>query len=129
MNCPNCTAEMSEEKRGGVRLDLCGVCFGVWFDGGELEEFQTGSGSARLSGVPDKSARYEPTGDSVHVRCPRCERDILRTGKVSKYEVMRCTTCRGLFLPLSDPRYNASKRNGILDSAIGALESIVGALF
>jgi Zn-finger nucleic acid-binding protein len=129
MNCPNCSAEMSEEKRGGVRLDLCGVCFGVWFDGGELEEFQAGSGSVWLSGVPDKGTRFEPTGDSAHVRCPRCEGDILRTGKVSKYEVLRCTTCRGLFLPLSDPRYNTSKRNGILDSAIGALESIVGALF
>lgn len=119
---------MTEESRGGVRLDLCGVCFGVWFDGGELEDFQASGGSSRLSGVPRPGARYEPTGISAHVRCPRCERDILRTGKISKHEVMRCTSCRGLFLPNANARFKTAE-NGILDSAIGVLEEIVGALF
>jgi len=128
MNCPSCSSEMTEESRAGVRLDLCGVCFGVWFDGGELEDFHAGGGSSRLSGVPGPGARYEPTGVSAHVRCPRCERDILRTGKISKHEVMRCTSCRGLFLPNANARFKTTQ-NGILDSAIGALEEIVGALF
>ena len=119
---------MSEEKRGGVRLDLCGVCFGVWFDGGELEAFHEGGGSPHLSAVPGPDARYEPTGGSARIKCPRCERDILRTGKISKHEVMRCTSCRGLFLPKADSRIKAAE-NGILDSAIGVLEEIVGALF
>jgi Zn-finger nucleic acid-binding protein len=119
---------MSEEQRGGVRLDLCSVCFGVWFDGGELEAFQAGEDSSSLSGVPGAGARYQPTGTSAHVKCPRCERDILRTGKISKHEVMRCTSCRGLFLPNANSRFKTSQ-NGILDSAIGALEEIVGALF
>jgi Zn-finger nucleic acid-binding protein len=110
---------MTEEKRGGVRLDLCGVCFGVWFDGGELEAFHTGGGSARLSDVPGRSA---------HVKCPRCERDILRTGRISKHEVMRCTSCRGIFLPNANSRFKTSE-NSILDSAIGVLEEIVSALF
>jgi len=128
MNCPSCTSEMSEESRGGVRLDLCGVCFGVWFDGGELKDFQAGEGSSRLSDVPGPDAIYEPTGSSAHVKCPRCERDILRTGRISKHEVMRCTSCRGLFLPKANSRFKTSE-NGILDSAIGVLEEIVGALF
>ena len=119
---------MSEESRGGVRLDLCGVCFGVWFDGGELETFQAGEGSARLSDVPRSNTHYEPTGGSAHIKCPRCEHDILRTGRISKHEVMRCTTCRGLFLPNANARFKTSE-NGILDSAIGILEEIVGALF
>ena len=128
MICPSCSNEMSEETRGGVRLDLCGVCFGVWFDGGELEDFQTGGGSSRLGEVPGPNARYEPTGGSAHVKCPRCERDILRTGKISKHQVMRCTSCRGLFLPKVNSRYKTSETS-ILDSAIGVLEEIVGALF
>jgi hypothetical protein len=41
---------------------------------------------------------------------------------------MRCTTCRGLFLPNANSRFKTSE-NGILDSAIGILEEIVGALF
>ena len=128
MICPKCSSEMSEESRGGVRLDLCGVCFGVWFDGGELEAFQAGEGSTRLSGVPGPDARYEPTGGTTHVKCPRCERDILRTGRISKYEVTRCTSCRGIFLPDVNSRFKTSE-NSILDSAIGVLEEIVGALF
>ncbi|MBD3852496.1 MAG: zf-TFIIB domain-containing protein [Acidobacteria bacterium] len=128
MKCPSCTSEMSEESRGGVRLDLCGVCFGVWFDGGELEALQTGGGSPRLSGVPGPGASYEPTGGSAHVKCPRCERDILRTGRISKHEVIRCTSCRGLFLPKANSRFKTSE-DSIIDSAIGVLEEIVGALF
>jgi Zn-finger nucleic acid-binding protein len=119
---------MSEESRGGVKLDLCGVCFGVWFDGGELEDYQAAGGSARLSDVPAPGARYEPTGVSAHVRCPRCEHDILRTGRIAKHQVMRCTSCRGLFLPNANSRFKTSE-NGILDSAINVLEEIVGALF
>jgi Zn-finger nucleic acid-binding protein len=128
MICPGCSSEMSEESRGGVRLDLCGVCFGVWFDGGELEAFHAGGGSPRLSHLPKPDAHYEPTGCSAHVKCPRCEHDILRTGRISKHEVMRCTSCRGLFLPKANSRFMTSE-GGILDSAIGVLEEIVGALF
>ena len=128
MICPSCSSEMSEESRGGVRLDLCGVCFGVWFDGGELKDFQTGEGSSRLGDVPGPDTHYEPTGGSAHVKCPRCEHDILRTGKISKHEVMRCTSCRGLFLPNANSHFKTTE-NGILDSAIGVLEEIVGALF
>ena len=128
MICPKCSSEMSNESCGGVRLDLCRVCFGVWFDGGELETFQAGEGSARVSGVPGSNTHYEPTGGSVHVKCPRCEHDILRTGRISKHEVMRCTTCRGLFLPNANSRFKTSE-NGILYSVVGVLEEIVGALF
>ena len=119
---------MSEESRGGVRLDLCGVCFGVWFDGGELEAFQDGEGSARLSGVPRRGEMYQPTGSSAGVKCPRCERDILRMGRISRHEVMRCTSCRGLFLPKVNSRFKTTE-DGFLDSAIGVLEEIVDALF
>lgn len=128
MNCPKCSAEMSEETRGGVRVDLCGVCFGVWFDGGELEDVHNRGGSQRLSGLPESSANYEPTGDSAHVRCPRCEGDILRIGRISKREVMRCTSCRGLYLPQANSRFKTSEES-ILDSAVGFIEEIVGSLF
>lgn len=128
MICPKCSNEMSEEERGGVRLDLCGVCFGVWFDCGELEALHAGGGSARLSGVPSCDQRYEPTGASAHVKCPRCQHDILRTGRISKHEVMRCTSCRGIFVPNVDSRFKTSEKT-ILDSAFGLLEEIVGSIF
>ncbi len=128
MICPKCEGEMGEEIRSGVRLDLCPVCFGVWFDGGELEAVREAGDGARLNGIPKEGQRYEPCGDSAHIRCPRCEGDILRHGKIARHRVLRCTSCRGLFLPNANSHYRTTER-GILDSAIGALEEIVGALF
>jgi len=128
MICPSCTGAMSEESHGGVRLDLCSVCFGVWFDGGELQAYHASDGCADLRGVPRPDARYEPTGDSTHVKCPRCEHDILRTGVIAKFRVMRCTTCRGLFLPLPNQHFKTTE-DGIIGSAIGVLQEIVSALF
>lgn len=129
MNCPSCQAGMTEETYGGVRLDVCRVCHGAWFDGGELEAYQNGEGSGQLNGVPGPGDRYEHTGESAHIRCPRCESDILRTGRIRRYRVMRCTSCRGLFVPLPDPGSSTDAGKGLLDTAISALKTIVGALF
>jgi Zn-finger nucleic acid-binding protein len=128
MICPKCDSEMSEESRSGVKLDLCPVCYGVWFDGGELEAVHAAGEGVRLNGIPKRGGRYEPTGDSAHIRCPRCEGDILRHGKIARHKVLRCTSCRGLFLPDANSHYKTSE-TGILDAAVGALEEIVGALF
>lgn len=128
MICPKCECEMSEETRSGVKLDLCPVCFGVWFDGGELEAVHQAGDGARLDGIPEQGQRYEPCGESAHIRCPRCEGDILRHGRIARHKVLRCTSCRGLFLPEANAHYKRSK-HGLLDSAVGALEEIVAALF
>lgn len=128
MNCPSCFAKMNEETHHGVRLDLCSRCSGVWFDGGELEAFQVGDGSSSLDGVPDRTKHFEPTGDSAHVKCPRCGHDILRTGVIADHRVMRCTTCCGLFLPLPNPQLLEPEKN-VLESAIGVLKEIVDAVF
>jgi hypothetical protein len=42
---------------------------------------------------------------------------------------MRCTSCRGLFVPLPDPGSSTNDGKGLLDTAISALKTIVGALF
>lgn len=34
--CPRCDVVMEERLFGGVALDRCGACGGLWFDGGEL---------------------------------------------------------------------------------------------
>jgi hypothetical protein len=120
---------MTEELYSGVRLDVCHACHGAWFDGGELEAYNSGDGSQQLSGVPGPGDRFTHTGQSTHIRCPRCESDILRTGRIRRYEVMRCTSCGGLFLPLPDPNSSRSEGSGLLDSAVKALETIVAALF
>ena len=128
MICPSCFADMSEETHNRVRLDRCTRCSGVWFDGGELEAFHAGDGSSSLEGVPGPAAQFEPTGDSAHIRCPRCEHDILRMGMIASYSVMRCTTCGGLFLPLANSQLLEREKN-VVESAVEVLDEIVDAIF
>jgi Zn-finger nucleic acid-binding protein len=36
--CPNCSGQLVQVERSGVRIDACRQCRGVWLDRGELEE-------------------------------------------------------------------------------------------
>jgi uncharacterized protein len=38
MTCPACGGELVELDRGGVRVDACRSCRGVWLDRGELDK-------------------------------------------------------------------------------------------
>lgn len=37
MKCPKCGHDMGEEDLGGVKVDRCSYCEGVYFDAGELD--------------------------------------------------------------------------------------------
>lgn len=38
MKCPNCDAELKMSERGGVEIDYCPSCRGIWLDKGELDK-------------------------------------------------------------------------------------------
>lgn len=35
--CPRCGSDLEEHEHGGVKIDQCGECGGMWLDKGELE--------------------------------------------------------------------------------------------
>lgn len=37
MRCPKDGMELAEFEFRGIKLDRCGTCGGVWFDGGEMD--------------------------------------------------------------------------------------------
>jgi len=37
MQCPKCGGHMTEIELGGIKVDQCGKCRGIYFDHGELE--------------------------------------------------------------------------------------------
>ena len=52
MKCPKCGMELEEIAVGGVRVDKCSGCEGIWLDKGELEVMKGESGfMERLLGV------------------------------------------------------------------------------
>lgn len=41
MKCPKCGMQLEEVEFGGVRVDKCFNCEGMWLDKGEIEAIQT----------------------------------------------------------------------------------------
>jgi uncharacterized protein len=37
MKCPKCGADLAEEERGSVKVDVCPECKGMWLDAGEMD--------------------------------------------------------------------------------------------
>ena len=52
--CPNCGGLMDGEDAGGVRVDVCLDCSGVWLDAGELERLGAMSDGEFRAFTPDK---------------------------------------------------------------------------
>lgn len=52
MKCPKCGADLKTEERGGIQVDRCPECLGVWFDAGEAEQLiQSQNRPGGLAGV------------------------------------------------------------------------------
>lgn len=70
---------------GGIELDRCSFCKGLWFDGGELEA------------VLKKPARAQlDEGESARA-CAKC-RVPMRPAVLGRLRVETCTNCHGVFL-------------------------------
>ncbi len=96
MNCPKCRIEeMKTETIGGVEIERCPVCKGMYFDKGELErmlEQEAGTGDtfafSATSDAMDKVAAY----------CPHCEKDMGSSMGPADVRVDRCDSCGAVFL-------------------------------
>lgn len=52
--CPSCGGLMDGEDVGGVRVDVCLTCKGVWLDPGELERLAAAEETEFLDFTPEK---------------------------------------------------------------------------
>jgi Zn-finger nucleic acid-binding protein len=63
--CPRCAVEMEDRLFGGVTLDRCPSCKGLWFDGGELgvvvRRYKKGAHGDRAVARELRSALGDPT--------------------------------------------------------------------
>ena len=80
MKCPKCPGMLREITIGDVKVDICWICEGIWFDKGELEkilksdssDFQLDNlGQAEMDGKEAAHLKKE-INDKIGV-CPRCE--------------------------------------------------------
>ena len=79
---------------GGIQLDSCGACGGVWLDKGELGVYIKDIG--RFDAAVSEALPAAKTGARM---CPRCEKRMA-TVQLSQAstELDACSACSGLWL-------------------------------
>ena len=84
MNCPLCLDTVLDVTfHGGIELDICPRCRGVWLDRGELERLvgdRPPSPQRAIRG-DDRGVREDRGGDASDRWDERDERDDARSGK------------------------------------------------
>lgn len=106
-SCPGCGEPLRPVvARGGVEIDACDACGGLWLDAGELEQLTRGLDPAPGEGARDEAELRRrvappPPGDGeVRYReCPRCREIMTRRnfGSISGVIVDECRR-HGLWL-------------------------------
>ncbi|MDD2714656.1 MAG: zf-TFIIB domain-containing protein [Candidatus Wallbacteria bacterium] len=100
MDCPVCSKAMTTEDFGGVQVDVCQNCGGIWFDMLELrklDEPAEGSGPAMEKAL---SAALADDTKRSPISCPYCKIGLKR----HKYQfnkdvtIDECYECGGIFL-------------------------------
>jgi Zn-finger nucleic acid-binding protein len=98
MECPLCRKPLEQKSyRGGITVDECLWCRGVWFDPGELETYRVALPSLRADEGSQPPA-FKPTSQDEKRSCPRCQHNTLVKGKINDIELEKCRDCRGVFV-------------------------------
>ena len=89
MDCPVCREPLIVAERGGIELDVCPWCHGLWFDAGELALLSEKLG--RPLRVPEGSLERAATSEKPRP-CPRCDRamDKVAVGTSLRVLLDRC---------------------------------------
>jgi len=103
--CPKCEDKtiMQVIEYGGVEIELCPVCKGMWFDAMERERLGDIPGSERLdNGDPKEGKEKNKVEASI---CPKCDGKLHRKvdqGYDIQYEC--CENCLGIFFDAGEFR-------------------------
>lgn len=98
MLCPKCTGEtLAAATVGGVTVDRCPKCAGIWFDARELPRV------LRLDGAevrPLRGGRPDAARDEHAGKCPRDGARMTRVHSATHAAVVpeTCLECRGIWL-------------------------------
>lgn len=103
LECANCESALQPLDCGGVVVDRCRRCAGIWFDEGELRFFRDGLERRLLESL---TVRAQPAVvvHATTLPCPRCRLRLVHgefaygTG----VRVARCSHCEGVWLPGSE---------------------------
>jgi Zn-finger nucleic acid-binding protein len=102
LRCPRCSAALVHLLIGGVDLDVCEECGGLWLDRLELSRFDdpaSGFGDALLAHLGQFPVAI--VDRSVRLRCPRHPAIVMMRRAFSRTvptQIDECPQCGGLWL-------------------------------
>jgi Zn-finger nucleic acid-binding protein len=99
VNCPSCKQRTSFRRLGGIQIDRCDDCAGMWFDDGELEALPEALSEHDLAteavGTLDGLRAPRSTGvrEVRYLLCPVCDQAMNRRNyqQVSGIILNRCS--------------------------------------
>lgn len=97
--CVKCTNVLDRTTIGGVEVDHCPICGGLWLDRGELEKLGTRSAEelGELKTLMGVDPKVPPVPDETTIHCPACD-GKLREVRFGNILIDFCEKCRGLWL-------------------------------
>ncbi|MFN8390318.1 MAG: zf-TFIIB domain-containing protein [Bdellovibrionota bacterium] len=102
MNCPACSDELTQVTVGNVTVDICkDSCGGIWFDAGELEQYEKAASSAPAELLRPLRNPNVAVDRNKTRNCPRCASSPLTKRFFDgEYEIQvdQCLHCGGIFL-------------------------------
>jgi Zn-finger nucleic acid-binding protein len=91
MDCPDCKNAMITLELGGVEIDYCTNCGGIWLDAGELELLLNDPGKAKI--LLD-SFRVDSASTERLKKCPICDKKMQKIVVGSSKPVLLIDKCR-----------------------------------
>lgn len=119
MQCPKCEAVMHLIEYGGISVDRCSQCNGLWFDMLEHEHLKALEGSESID-IEDPRGALGKQGakvkdDRIPIDCPVCSIPLLRMVDREQPHIWyeACATCFGVFFDAGE--FRDFKEKTVLD--------------
>lgn len=98
MHCPKCeTRRLINHQVGGIEVDRCENCHGIWFDDDELERLLDFK-KRDLRSL--QSSTQQDELNQKHGKCPRDQSELLRVCSAVDPTLIldTCVNCNGVWL-------------------------------
>ena len=98
MKCIKCEGVLHLVRVGGVEVDQCDTCAGIWFDSGELAKIV---GQKDVEALKIKASHVPKEADSKRARCPRCKGEgklVQIASLTADIHIDTCAVCGGEWL-------------------------------
>jgi len=101
LTCPSCTSKLLPDTRWRIPVDVCSGCGAIWFDAGEFGPYLLHADQrVRATSNPV----FRPTRQTRRLSCPTCRLETLTSWEARGIDVLACSRCRGVLLPVSQVR-------------------------